>query len=653
VAVTALFAVLAVAAWFAFTARSVELNFEPRAESVAVVGTLFRLNVGDRFLLRSGTHRVVAERDGYYPIDQLVTVGRSADQTIQLEFTRLPGLLTVALEPAVEAEVWLGDNLLGRTPVSDVEVPPGDHRLSVRADRYLPAEQDLSVEGGGLAQAVALQLTPDWAPVSLTTEPAGAEVRVDGETLGTTPLQMELVAGRHDVEVRLRGYNAWRGNVEVEPDVPQTLPVVRLVQADGQVQLVSTPSDAAVSVNGEFRGRTPLQLTLSPGREHRVTLTRPGYDTVTRTLSVAADSGRRVEIDLPVQLGEVEVVSTPAQAEVWVNGTRLGSTPGRFELMAVEQQLEVRQPGFAAKVMPVTPRPGFPQRLEVELESLDPASGGGYAQTIRTGLGQELRLVPAGEFMMGSSRREQGRRSNEVLRPISISRAFYLGAREVTNAEFRAWRESHDSGSFSDHTLNDDNQPVVRVNWDEVVQYLNWLSVQDRLQPVYENRDGVWVARRPLRNGYRLPTEAEWEWAARAAGRETPLVYPWGDELPPPDRSGNFADVSAARVLPTSLVTYSDGFPVSAPVGSFPANVLGIMDLGGNVAEWVQDYYSIETTTPTETVIDPLGPETGRYHVVRGQSWRSATITDLRLAYRDYASEGREDIGFRIARNLE
>ncbi len=652
-AVAVMFAALAVLAWFAFTARSVELRFEPQAESAAVVDTLFRLQVGDRYLLRTGSHRVVAERDGYHPIDQAIQVGRSADQTISLTFTKLPGLFTVTTEPAVSAQVWLDDELLGETPLRDVEVPPGDYRLAVRADRFLPVEDDLTIDGGGAAQAMDVVLVPDWAPVALATEPAGAEVLVDGEVAGTTPVELELVAGSHDLEVRLPGYNAWRGAVDVEPDVPQSLPDIRLIQADGRVELVSTPPGAAVSVNGEFRGRTPLQLTLSPGRQHQITLARPGHETVTQTLSVAADSGRRVQVELPAQLGEVEVVSNPAQAEVWVGSARLGTTPGRFELMAIQQNIEVRQPGYASKTMPVTPRPGYPQRIEVELDSLDPTSGGGYARTIRTGQGQDLRLVPAGEFTMGSSRSEQGRRANETLRPVRISRAFYLGATEVTNAQFREFLEDHDSGMFQDHSLNDDDQPVVRVNWDQVVQYLNWLSIRDQLQPVYENRDGVWVARRPLRNGYRLPTEAEWEWAARAAGRDETLKFPWGNELPPPDRAGNFADVSAARVLPTTLVTYSDGFAVSAPVGSFDPNPLGIMDLGGNVAEWVQDYYTVEAVTPTETVVDPLGPENGRFRVVRGPSWRSASLTDLRLAHRDYALEGREDIGFRIARNLE
>ncbi len=653
VAVGGAFVVLAVLAWFAFTAKSVELVVVPAPDTVGLPGTLMKIRMGDRLLLSAGSHRVVAELAGYYPLDTEINVGLSPDQTIEVEMIRLPGLVTLTTEPDVAAVVRVDGEPLGSTPLADAEITTGRHQIEFVAERFLTEVRELDVIGGGERQRLTAELTPNWAPITVTSEPPGAEVLVDGAVTGATPLVMELSAGERLVEVRLRGYNAWADVVSVLADQPQMLPLVELTAADGLVTLTTDPAGAAVSVNGEYRGLTPLRLRLAPARQHDLTLTKPGYDSIRRELSVVADSSSTLTLSMTARMGIVAVRSDPPDAEIWVDGEQQGVTPNELTLSALSHQIEVRLSGFAVQAREVTPRPGFPQILDLTLEELDTTTGSGYAREVQTSLGQVLTLVPSGDFTMGSSRREQGRRSNEVLRAVSISEAFYLGVREVSNAEFRAFREDHDSGSFSGVSLNEDDQPVVRVTWDDVAEFMNWLSIRDGFQPVYEQVNGVWVPVRPLRSGYRLPTEAEWAWTARFAGQEESMTYPWGNVLPPPDRSGNFADVSAATLLPRPLVTYNDGFDVSAPPGSFPPNALGVYDLGGNVAEWVLDYWEIGSPETEIVAVDPLGPEQGRFHVLRGSSWRSARSTDLRLAYRNYSGDTREDIGFRIARNLE
>jgi formylglycine-generating enzyme required for sulfatase activity len=646
------FAVLALLAWLSFTAKSVELVFEPEPTVVDLPDTLFKLQLADRFMLRPGTHRVTAELPGYYPLDVEVDVGVAPDQRFEFDLTKLPGRVELATIPEASAEVLVDGEPVGTSPLV-AEIRPGRHRVEFRAERYFAELHDIDVEGGGARQELTVELTPNWAPVEIATAPAGASVLVDGMPAGTTPTVLELEAGEHELEVRLAGYNAWQNKIEVTANRPLSLPGVTLTQADGRIELASVPAEAAVSVDGEFRGPTPLTLRLRPGRAHRITLTKPGYEAVTRELSVEADSGRRVTIELPAQYGEIQIASEPPQAEVWVDGRREDVTPTTLRLTALPHAIEVRHDGYASQTREITPRPGFAQMLDLTLEPLDDASGSGYPRTLTTSLGQQLRLVPAGQFTMGSSRSERRRRSNETLRRVQLSRAFYVGAHEVTNAEFRMFKPEHDSGEFAGHSLNDDDQPVVNVGWHDVARYLNWLSIRDGLQPVYEERAGSMEPVRPLRNGYRLPTEAEWEWAGRIAEREAALVYPWGADLPPPDRSGNFADVSAAKVIGTTLLTYSDGFVVAAPVGSFDANPLGLFDIGGNVAEWVQDYYEVVVDAGTEQAVDPLGPERGSFRVVRGPSWRSATNTELGMAFRDYSSGSRDNLGFRIARNLE
>jgi formylglycine-generating enzyme required for sulfatase activity len=233
---------------------------------------------------------------------------------------------------------------------------------------------------------------------------------------------------------------------------------------------------------------------------------------------------------------------------------------------------------------------------------------------------------------------------------VELTRPYYLGINEVSNAEYRRFKSDHTSGAVRGNSLNDAAQPAAQVTWEDAVRYLNWLSAKDSLPPAYRESGESFVPVEPPTTGYRLPTEAEWAYAARYAGRTTSRKYPWGDAFPPTGSAGNFADSAASTLLANTLGSYADGYRVSAPVGSFAPTAAGFFDLGGNVAEWCQDLYMVYPNAANRLVKDPTGPATGRHHVVRGSSWRHASISELRLSYRDYSEKARSDLGFRIAR---
>jgi len=193
----------------------------------------------------------------------------------------------------------------------------------------------------------------------------------------------------------------------------------------------------------------------------------------------------------------------------------------------------------------------------------------------------------------------------------------------------------------------------VNVSWEDAARYCNWLSSREGLPPAYAEVNGHVQAVLPLTTGYRLPSEAEWAYVARKQGRQTELTYPWEGSFPPPAVSGNFADASIADTLANTVPDYNDGYRVAAPVGSFTARPQGFYDLGGNVAEWIHDYYAVYPGEADRLVRDPLGPVSGEHHVVRDSSWRQGTIAELRLSYRDYSRAPRPDLGFRIARYAE
>jgi formylglycine-generating enzyme required for sulfatase activity len=292
------------------------------------------------------------------------------------------------------------------------------------------------------------------------------------------------------------------------------------------------------------------------------------------------------------------------------------------------------------------------QKIETTLLTPEQTRMAATPTNIRSKVDQPLKLMPIGSFTMGSPRREPGRKANEAQRDVQFKRPFYVGVSEVTNGQFRKFKSEHRSGIIGQHTLDLDNQPVVGVTWQDAALFCNWLSQQEGLPPAYANNNGRMVPVQPLTTGYRMPTDAEWEWVARFEGNGKFRRFPWGDALPVAPRSGNYADVTARLIVQDVIPDYDDGYAAAAPTGKFPANALGLFDIGGNVAEWVHDYYTVSADSGA-VAVDPAGPADGKQHVIRGSSWKQSSVTDLRLSARSFGESLANDVGFRVARYAE
>jgi len=235
--------------------------------------------------------------------------------------------------------------------------------------------------------------------------------------------------------------------------------------------------------------------------------------------------------------------------------------------------------------------------------------------------------IEGGTFIMGSPSNEPGSRSDEVQHTVTVS-SFYMGKYEVTQAEYEAVMGTNPS------YFKGSNLPIETVSWYDAVEFCNKLSQKEGLTPAYtidKNRsdpnntnpnDNVrWlVTWNPSSNGYRLPTEAEWEYACRA-GTKTPFY--------------------TGKNITSSSANYNGK---TTPVGSFAPNPLGLYDMHGNVYEWCWDWYG-DYSSVSQT--DPKGAVTGAYRVLRGGSWDRVGY-HLRSAERGCSDPHYQQCGFRL-----
>lgn len=650
-AVVAVFALVSsFSGWFVLTARSVSVEVDPITAEIQIDGGL-AIRFGQRYLIRSGSYEIFLGNEGYHDTNTQLIVGDEQAQTHSFVMRRLPGLVSIATANSDDARVQIDGIDIGGTPLVDVAIEPGEHQLTISKDRYLDYGETITIEGRSVQQSYEAILEPAWATLSFTTSPAGADVLVDGELFGTTPLNADILQGRRDVTLKLVGHKAWQEDFDVIAGEDFIIPEVELEPADGLVFIQSTPSGASVTIDGEFQGLTPLEVSLTPNEDHQASFFKNGYHPGNTAIRTSPNEEREISFQLNPVLATVQVITEPTDAELYIDGELLGPANQTLELMAVSQQIEVRREGYVPYSTEFTSRPGLDQVIRVSLKSLEQARLDQIKPEITTVVGQTLKLFYPGAFTMGASRREPGRRSNEMLRDIQLNRPFYLSYTEVTNNQFRQFDPEHTSGTIQGLTLNNESQPAVRVSWTQAALFCNWLSEQEGL-PVFYQVDGEDVVGiNPDSTGYRLPTEAEWAWTARTDGSGNTLKYPWGDQLPPAENSGNFADVTVRAFLGEVMFDYDDGHFATAPVASFNPNNYGIYDLAGNVAEWVHDYYGSAGSIGVEN--DPLGPEMGEFHVIRGSSWAHGAVTEMRLSFRDFGVEPRDDVGFRVARYLE
>ena len=660
--------------FYLFTSKAVEINTMPADAKVSVSGGFFpHLKISGRFLLRPGEYRAEALRSGYFPSSLDIEINEESSQVIDIKLKKTPGIITFTTRPDVDSELYLEGKRSTPSICEDVEisleecrqnwlglgamVAAGTRDVELRFEKYFPIKEQLVINGMGEEQEFIFDLKPAWADVQIDTKPSGAEIFIDGKNVGLTPLDFDLIEGQHVLGIKKNGYKDFSTEIAVKARENIVLEPFNLSRLDSKLTIVSYPKGASVNIDSVYRGMTPVEIDLEPLVSHSVSVSKPGYKTMDQiielktveTLQSMAKDSEVINLDLQPIFGKILIQGTQ-DAEVTQGDKSLGNIPLKVNLIAKKQILTIKKDGLLTQDINVKPTPGFDQTLEVKLLTSEETVLAAMPQSIKTSQGLKMRLISTGQFIVGTPRRTQGRQSNETERLVEITRPFYVGTREITNNEFRKFKPKHTSGAETYRELSNGLHPTVMVTWEDAVGFCNWLSNRESLDPAYRVVDGRHQLIQPMTNGYRLLTEAEWEWVARYNGGGGVQKYPWGASMPPTENSGNYADESAESLMTNVLIDYWDGYPLSSPVAKFESNKLGLYDLGGNVSEWVNDYYAVVNRDLDQLEKDPYGPDDGTVRVIRGSSWRHSTITALRYAYRDYGTQGRLDVGFRIAR---
>lgn len=507
----------------------------------------------------------------------------------ELQFALRPafGSVMVTSTPS-GALVFLDEKQVGQTPLTLDRIASGSHSLRLQAPQYAVERRNVSVADGQTAN-VAVTLAARFAEITVQA-PQGAVVTVDGDRKGSGTLSWRQGEGLCDIVVSMAGHRDARRQLEVVAGRAQT---VQLTPQPiyGSASVDSDPMDAEIWIDGKQYGVTPNVVERLLVGSHTLVLKKSGCADLQQQFSV--EEGKEASLSVKLPAGRsVQFTSEKPGMQIIVDGKKLGTTPltavvgfGHHSVLAMRggDIVDVRDLDITSAGAPLTMAfRDFNQTFTVN------------------GVQFTMVAVKGGTFTMGATS-EQGSDACYNEKPaheVTLS-DYYIGQTEVTRALWEAVMGSNPS----DH--RGDNMPVENVSWydcQEFIQKLNQLMGKQ----------------------FRLPTEAEWEYAARGGRKSRGYKYAGGNNI-------------------DSVAWYYDNSGYEThPVATKQANELGIYDMSGNVLEWCSDRYG---GYQSSSLSDPQGPSSGSVRVIRGGGYFSR-VRFCRVSSRNYITPGDRDNDF-------
>lgn len=474
-------------------------------------------------------------------------------------------------------------------------------------------------------------LTPEpYGDIQVESFPSGADVLIDGKVFGQTPVTLShLDTGERRLAVQKDGFNIWQQEVEIKPLVLANVKA-NLTASFGQLTVRSVPAGALIRINGQVTGESPVELNDMTLGEVNVSASKSGY--ISQSRKAVINAGMRNVVDFALiaekKTGGLTINPTPESAKIRILNIVPKYQPG-MQLEEGSYQIEVSADGYVPERKTVKILSGNDIFISISLKqeklesiskfasasSMVQASSGSPVYTDPV-TGMEFVFVKGGCYQMGDTFGD-GDSDEKPVHEVCVD-DFYMGKYEVTQGEYRKV-----TGFNPSRFQKGDNFPVERLSWNYAQSFINILNSGSGRQ-------------------YRLPTEAEWEYAAREGGKK--VRFGTGKNNIGPDE----ANFDASSVFKRSYSRSGTNRQQTTAVGSFSPNSLGLYDMSGNVSEWCTDWYG-KNYYSSSSRNNPQGDNSGRSRVLRGGSWGSYSAY-LRATNRSMYEPGYggSEMGFRL-----
>ena len=455
---------------------------------------------------------------------------------------------------------------------------------------------------------------------AISVQPKDAKVTIDGVLQASSSdgeYSAMLAYGSHTYKVEAGGYISKSGSFTIGKG-DMTPISVSLVSALATLN-VSCPTPAvSLYVDKKSVGSLPWNGNLKEGM-HLLEVRKDGYRSQQKTIQLAQQQKLDVAFDaLSAIQGNLSVNFKPFGSDVYVDGVKVGQSPRVFNGVLVgNHNVEIRKSGYSTSRQTVMISEGQTASISGSLTSSASSSNANVLSSgssslsdntltipVKNGINIEMVKVEAGSFNMGAT--PEMKSPYEVEKPVhrvTLTNNYYIGKYEVTQALWQAVM-----GSNPSH-FKGDALPVEQVSWKDCQKFITKLN-------------------RLTGKNFRLPTEAEWEYAARGGNKSRGYRY------------------SGSNTIDDVAWYENDALSQTHPVGTKQPNELEIYDMTGNVMEWCQDWYGSYSSSPQ---VNPTGAASGSYRVVRGGGW-SDSARDCRTSDRDFISPGgrSSDLGLRL-----